>query len=208
MDQGILGDVRLCPHADVIGGCEEQHNDVARPTWTGHQQPACHRGRGRSQPDGGLQGRLIEGTDARCFVWASLFCFNGRRHHRSPPSRPPQIRSFGLGQAAFSTRELIEANKNNEVIIEKKEDIVKENKVITPKEKKTIAFHEAGHAIVGRLMPEHDPVHKVSIIPRGGALGVTVSLPNEDRLSISKKRANNEIAMMLGGRLAEEIVFK
>ena len=85
--------------------------------------------------------------------------------------------------------------------------VARKSMVISDEEKRNTAFHEIGHAIVGTKLPLTDPIHKVSIIPRGGALGVTVSLPSEDRLSISKKRANNEIAMMLGGRLAEELVF-
>jgi cell division protease FtsH len=85
--------------------------------------------------------------------------------------------------------------------------VARKSMVISDEEKRNTAFHEIGHALVGLKLPLTDPIHKVSIIPRGGALGVTVSLPNEDRLSISKKRAHNEIAMMLGGRLAEELVF-
>ena len=69
------------------------------------------------------------------------------------------------------------------------------------------AFHEAGHAIVGRLMPEHDPVYKVSIIPRGRALGVTMFLPKKDSYSISKRKLNSQIASLFGGRIAEELVF-
>jgi cell division protease FtsH len=69
------------------------------------------------------------------------------------------------------------------------------------------AFHEAGHAIVGRLMPEHDPVYKVSIIPRGRALGVTMFLPKKDSYSISKRKLNSQVASLFGGRIAEEIVF-
>jgi cell division protease FtsH len=74
-------------------------------------------------------------------------------------------------------------------------------------EKKMIAFHEAGHAIVGRLMPEHDPVYKVSIIPRGRALGVTMFLPKKDSYSISKRKLNSQVASLFGGRIAEELVF-
>jgi cell division protease FtsH len=85
--------------------------------------------------------------------------------------------------------------------------VARKSMVISDEEKRNTAFHEIGHALVGLKLPLTDPIHKVSIIPRGGALGVTVSLPEEDRLSISKKRANNEIAMMLGGRLAEELIF-
>ncbi len=74
-------------------------------------------------------------------------------------------------------------------------------------EKKLTAYHEAGHAIVGRLMPEHDPVYKVTIIPRGRALGVTMFLPEEDRYSHSKLRLECQISTLFGGRLAEEIIF-
>jgi cell division protease FtsH len=86
--------------------------------------------------------------------------------------------------------------------------VEKRSMMISDAEKRNTAFHEAGHVIVGLSLPGTDPVHKVSVIPRGGALGVTVTLPNEDRLSMSKARANNEIAMLLGGRLAEELVFR
>ena len=79
--------------------------------------------------------------------------------------------------------------------------------VMNEGEKKLTAYHEAGHAIVGRLVPDHDPVHKVSIIPRGRALGVTMFLPEEDRLSYSKERLESNISSMFGGRIAEELIF-
>jgi len=79
--------------------------------------------------------------------------------------------------------------------------------VMSDEEKKLTAYHEAGHAIVGELVPEHDPVHKVTIIPRGRALGVTMFLPEEDRYSHSKTRLESEISTLFGGRLAEEIIF-
>ncbi len=79
--------------------------------------------------------------------------------------------------------------------------------VMSEDEKKLTAYHEAGHAIVGRLVPDHDPVYKVSIIPRGRALGVTMFLPEEDRYSYSKRRLESQIASLFGGRLAEEIIF-
>ncbi len=79
--------------------------------------------------------------------------------------------------------------------------------VISDKEKKTTAYHEAGHALVGMLLEHHDPIHKVTIIPRGPALGVTMALPEEDRLSVTKQQALDRIGMALGGRLAEEVVF-
>jgi len=79
--------------------------------------------------------------------------------------------------------------------------------VLTEAERRRIAVHEAGHAIVGRLAPDYDPVHKVSILPRGRALGATVFLPEHDRRSVSRRRLESEIATALGGRAAEEIVF-
>ena len=79
--------------------------------------------------------------------------------------------------------------------------------VMNDEEKKLTAYHEAGHAIVGRLMPGHDPVYKVTIIPRGRALGVTMFLPEEDRYSITKEKLEGDIAALFGGRLAEELVF-
>jgi len=79
--------------------------------------------------------------------------------------------------------------------------------IISDREKERSAWHEAGHAVAGNLLPHHDPVHKVSIIPRGPALGVTMSLPKEDRLGYSKDWALDRIAMALGGRLAEEIIL-
>jgi cell division protease FtsH len=79
--------------------------------------------------------------------------------------------------------------------------------VINEAEKKRTAWHEAGHTVTGYMLPHHDPVHKVSIIPRGPALGVTMSLPKEDRLGYSKDWAEDRIAMALGGRIAEELVL-
>ncbi len=79
--------------------------------------------------------------------------------------------------------------------------------MISEKEKRTTAWHEAGHTLVAHLMPNHDPIHKVSIIPRGPALGVTMSLPEEDRLGYSKTWALDRIAMALGGRIAEQVTF-
>ena len=79
--------------------------------------------------------------------------------------------------------------------------------VMTEKEKELTAYHEAGHALVGLNVPEHDPLHKVTIIPRGRALGVTMSLPERDRFGYSKREMESRIASMFGGRLAEEIIF-
>ena len=79
--------------------------------------------------------------------------------------------------------------------------------VMSEKEKSLTAYHEAGHAIVGRLVPEHDPVYKVTIIPRGRALGVTMFLPEQDKYSISRKQLDSQLASLFGGRVAEEIIF-
>ncbi len=78
--------------------------------------------------------------------------------------------------------------------------------VMSEKEKRNTAYHEAGHAIVGRLMPEHDPVHKVTIIPRGRALGVTQYLPEEDRYSMSRRQLFSQLCSLFGGRIAEELI--
>jgi cell division protease FtsH len=84
---------------------------------------------------------------------------------------------------------------------ERKSMIMKES------EKKLTAYHEAGHAIVGRNVPDHDPVYKVSIIPRGRALGVTMFLPEEDRYSYSKKHLESQLSSLFGGRIAEQQIF-
>ena len=79
--------------------------------------------------------------------------------------------------------------------------------VMTEEEKRMTAYHEAGHAIVGMSVPEHDPVYKVTIIPRGRALGLTQFLPEQDRYSMSKRRLESTIATLFGGRVAEELIF-
>ena len=79
--------------------------------------------------------------------------------------------------------------------------------VMTEDDKKLIAYHEAGHALVGMHVPKHDPLHKVTIIPRGRALGVTMSLPETDRYTYSKIELESRVAMMFGGRIAEELTF-
>ena len=79
--------------------------------------------------------------------------------------------------------------------------------VMSEDEKKLTAYHEAGHAIVGLSVPDHDPVYKVTIIPRGRALGVTMFLPESDRYSYSKQRLESQISSLFGGRIAEELIF-
>ena len=79
--------------------------------------------------------------------------------------------------------------------------------VMSEKDKEMTAYHEAGHAIVGRMMPEHDPVYKVTIIPRGRALGVTMYLPEEDKVSYSRRYLLGRLASLYGGRIAEELLY-
>jgi cell division protease FtsH len=85
--------------------------------------------------------------------------------------------------------------------------VEKYSMVMDKKEKKMTAYHEAGHAIVGKLVPEHDPVYKVSIMPRGRALGVTMFLPEKDQYSASKQKLDSMISSLYGGRIAEEQIF-
>ncbi len=111
---------------------------------------------------------------------------------------------------------LLAARANKKVITMREMDLAKDkimmgaerrSMVMTEAEKKLTAYHEAGHTIVGRLVPEHDPVYKVTIIPRGRALGVTMHLPEQDRYSYSKQRLESMIASLFGGRIAEELIF-
>jgi len=83
----------------------------------------------------------------------------------------------------------------------------KKTRLIGEKEKEMIAFHEAGHALVAHTLPNADPVHKISIIPRGRSLGYTLTLPVEDKYLVTKSEMVDELAMLLGGRVAEELVF-
>ena len=109
------------------------------------------------------------------------------------------------------------AARNNKRLVEMEEFEKAKDKIImgaerksmvmNDQEKKLTAYHEAGHAIVGRLVPSHDPVYKVSIIPRGRALGVTMFLPLEDRYSHSKEHLESMISTLFGGRIAEEMIF-
>ena len=79
--------------------------------------------------------------------------------------------------------------------------------VMTEDEKKLTAYHEAGHAVVGLHVPQHDPIHKATIIPRGRALGLVLSLPERDQLSVTKTKYKSKIAMAMGGKVAEELIF-
>jgi cell division protease FtsH len=100
--------------------------------------------------------------------------------------------------------EMIDFEKAKDKIIM---GVERKSMVMSDDEKALTAYHEAGHAIVGRLVPEHDPVYKVSIIPRGRALGVTMFLPERDQHSASKQKLESQISSLFGGRIAEEIVF-
>jgi cell division protease FtsH len=111
---------------------------------------------------------------------------------------------------------LFAAKENSRVVgmshLEKAKDKImmgseRKSMVMKDKEKKMTAYHESGHAIVGLLVPSHDPVYKVSIIPRGRALGVTMFLPEEDRYSLSKEQLNSQISSLFGGRIAEELIY-
>ena len=81
------------------------------------------------------------------------------------------------------------------------------SRLISEREKRVIAYHEGGHALVAHALPNTDPVHKISIIPRGRALGYTLTLPTEDKFLVTKSELVDELAMLLGGRSAEELVF-
>jgi cell division protease FtsH len=85
--------------------------------------------------------------------------------------------------------------------------VERKSMVMSDEEKQLTAYHEAGHAIVGRLVPEHDPVYKVSIIPRGRALGITMFLPERDQYSASKQKLESQISSLFGGRIAEQLIF-
>ncbi|HFC30541.1 MAG TPA: ATP-dependent zinc metalloprotease FtsH, partial [Oceanospirillales bacterium] len=111
--------------------------------------------------------------------------------------------------ALFAARE--NAKEVNMDCFEKAKDKImmgaeRKSMVMDEKEKLNTAYHEAGHAIVGRLVPEHDPVYKVTIIPRGRALGVTMFLPEQDRYSMSKTHLESQISSLYGGRIAEELI--
>src|SRR5437763_5329992 len=84
----------------------------------------------------------------------------------------------------------------------------RKTRLISDKEKRVIAYHESGHALVGHVLPNADPIHKVSIIPRGRALGWTLSLPTEDKYLVTRSELRDDLAMLLGGRTAEELIFE
>jgi cell division protease FtsH len=142
-----------------------------------------------------------------------------------PTAKDVEITYIARGTPGFSGAEL--ANLVNEAALlaarsdllevsmthlEKAKDkilmgVEKHTMVMSEDDKRLTAYHEAGHCIVGRLMPDHDPVYKVSIMPRGRALGITMFLPENDQYSASKRKLEGQIASLFGGRLAELLIF-
>lgn len=155
----------------------------------------------------------------------------GREHilnvhaQKVPMSKDVKISLIARGTPGFSGADLANlineaalfaARSNRKAVtmeeLEKAKDKImmgaeRRSMVMNEDQKKLTAYHEAGHAIVGLSVEEHDPVYKVSIIPRGRALGVTMFLPEEDRYSASRRRLESQIAGLFGGRLAEELIF-
>ncbi len=147
-------------------------------------------------------------------------------HTRKVPLAPDvDVRTIARGTPGFSGADLanlvneaalLAARKNKRMVtmveLEEAKDKVlmgaeRRSMVMTEKEKELTAYHEGGHALVALHVPAHDPLHKVTIIPRGRALGVTMSLPERDRYSWSKVELESRIAMAFGGRVAEEMIF-
>lgn len=144
---------------------------------------------------------------------------------KKPLSQGVDLMSIAKGTPGFSGADLANlaneaalcAARNNKDRIEQSDFEYAKDRImlgterksmfISDKEKEMTAYHESGHAIVGKLVPDHDPVHKVSIIPHGRALGVTMYLPNEDRLSHSKEYLESEMSSLYAGRIAEEIIY-
>ncbi|MCS7227907.1 MAG: ATP-dependent zinc metalloprotease FtsH [Endomicrobia bacterium] len=109
--------------------------------------------------------------------------------------------------AARKNKDAVDMSDFDEAIEKVMAGPARKSRVISEREKKIIAYHESGHALVAKLTPGCDPVHKISLIPRGPALGYTLQLPAEDKYIISKQELLNKISVLLGGRTAEKIVF-
>jgi cell division protease FtsH len=109
--------------------------------------------------------------------------------------------------AARKNKDVVDMSDFDEAIEKVMAGPARRSRVISEREKKIIAYHESGHALVAKLIPGCDPVHKISLIPRGPALGYTLQLPAEDKYIISKQELLNKISVLLGGRVAEKIVF-
>lgn len=142
-----------------------------------------------------------------------------------PTAEDVEVSYIARGTPGFSGAELAnivneaallaarsDMNEVNMAHLEKAKDkilmgVEKHTMVMSEDDKRLTAYHEAGHCIVGRLMPDHDPVYKVSIMPRGRALGITMFLPENDQYSASKRKLEGQIASLFGGRLAELLIF-
>ena len=109
--------------------------------------------------------------------------------------------------AARANKRLVEMNEFEKAKDKLLMGVERKSMVMSETERRLTAYHEAGHAIVGLTVPDHDPVYKVTIIPRSRALGVTLFLPEGDRYSYSKQRLNSQVATLFGGRIAEELIF-
>ncbi len=109
--------------------------------------------------------------------------------------------------AARKNKEAVDMSDFDEAIEKVMAGPARKSRVISEREKKIIAYHESGHALVAKLTPGCDPVHKISLIPRGPALGYTLQLPAEDKYIVSKQELLNKISVLLGGRIAEKIIF-
>jgi cell division protease FtsH len=109
--------------------------------------------------------------------------------------------------AARKNKDVVDMSDFDEAIEKVMAGPARRSRVISEREKKIIAYHESGHALVAKLIPGCDPVHKISLIPRGPALGYTLQLPAEDKYIISKQELLNKISVLLGGRVAEKLVF-
>ena len=146
--------------------------------------------------------------------------------HKVPTSKEVDLKVIAKGTPGFSGADLrnlvneaalLAARKSKQIVdmddLEQAKDKVlmgseRKSMTISDEDRKITAYHEAGHTLVGKIIPGTDPIHKVTIIPRGMALGVTQTLPEEERLNMTKQKANNMIAFLFGGRAAEEIIFE
>ena len=143
-----------------------------------------------------------------------------------PTSKEVDLETIARGTPGFSGADLrnlvneaaLLAARHNKNIVDMQDMELAKDKVLMGAERKSMfvskkdreitAYHEAGHALVGKLLPSVDPIHKVTIIPRGMALGITQTLPEEERMNLTKEKAHNMVAFLFGGRAAEEIIFK
>jgi len=142
--------------------------------------------------------RLAEGVDARLIA------------RGTPGFSGADLANLVNEAALFAARENHKAVEHRHFELAKDKIMMgaeRRSMAMSENEKRLTAYHEAGHAIVGRIVPEHDPVYKVTIIPRGRALGVTMFLPEADRYSMNKTQLESQLASLFGGRVAEELIY-